>query len=123
MSRNSPKNKNTKNATTRLATSLALIASAGITAGATGAEDSEETVMEEIVVTGVRTTIQNSIDLKRNATQVIDGLSSDDLGDIPALSIGDALETVTGATSHRENGGATEISIRGASFHRSYLTR
>ena len=66
-----------------------------------------------MVVTGTRSTIQRSIDLKRNATQIVDGLSAEEIGDIPALSIGAALETITGATSHRENGGATELSVRG----------
>ncbi len=73
----------------------------------------EGVVEEELVVTGARATIQNAIDLKRNAVNVLDGLSADEIGDIPALSIGEALETVTGASSHRENGGATEVSIRG----------
>ena len=68
---------------------------------------------EAIVVTGIRATIQNSIEEKREATEVFDALSADEIGDIPALSIGEALETLTGAGSHRENGGATEISIRG----------
>lgn len=69
--------------------------------------------IDEIIVTGARTTIQDAIAMKRNATQIVDGLSADDIGDIPALSIGEALETITGATSHRENGGASEISVRG----------
>ena len=69
--------------------------------------------IEEVVVTGTRQTIQDSISLKRGSTQIVDGLSADEIGDIPALSIGEALETVTGASSHRENGGATEVSIRG----------
>jgi len=69
--------------------------------------------IEEIVVTGARATVQSSIDIKRNSTQIVDGLSADEIGDIPALSIGDALETITGATAHQENGGATELSIRG----------
>lgn len=73
----------------------------------------EAAQIDEVVVTGARTTIQNSIQMKRNATQIVDGLSADDIGDIPALSIGEALETITGATSHRENGGASEISVRG----------
>lgn len=70
-------------------------------------------VLEEVVVTGTRATIQDSIEFKRNAIEVVDTLTADDIGDIPALSIGEALETVTGSASHRENGGATEISIRG----------
>lgn len=44
---------------------------------------------------------------------MFDALSADEIGDLPALSIGEALETLTGAGSHREQGGATEISIRG----------
>lgn len=69
--------------------------------------------IEEVVVTGTRSTIQNSIEVKRNSDQIVDALSADDIGDIPALSIGEALETLTSAASHREQGGATEISIRG----------
>ena len=73
----------------------------------------EATSIEEVVVYGSRKIIQNQIDIKREAVTIVDGLSADDIGDLPALSIGEALETITGASSHRENGGATEISIRG----------
>ena len=76
-------------------------------------EEADEDVIEEIVVTGSRSVIQNSIAVKRNSDQIVEALSADDIGDIPALSIGEALETLTSAASHREQGGATEISIRG----------
>ncbi|WP_166421075.1 TonB-dependent receptor [Pseudoalteromonas sp. Z1A8] len=76
------------------------------------ATEVEEDV-EIISVTGTRRTIQDQIAIKREATTVVDGLSSEDIGDLPALSIGEALESITGAASHRENGGATEITIRG----------
>ena len=68
---------------------------------------------DEVIATGTRQVIQDSINLKRQSTQIVDGLSADEIGDIPALSIGEALENVTGVASHRENGGATEVSIRG----------
>ena len=68
---------------------------------------------DAIVVTGIRATIANSIAEKRDAIEVFDALSAEEIGDLPALSIGEALETLTGAGSHREQGGATEISIRG----------
>ena len=91
----------------------------GITAlglgGVTFAQEEDEgaDVLEEIVVTGMRRTIQDSINLKRNSITIVDGLSADEIGALPALSIGEALETVTGAATHRENGGATEVAIRG----------
>jgi iron complex outermembrane receptor protein len=73
----------------------------------------EEGVLEEVVVTGTRQLIKDSISIKRDNVMVVDGLSASDIGEIPALSIGEALESLTGVASHRENGGATEISIRG----------
>lgn len=73
----------------------------------------EEEEIEEITVIGARQTIQSTIQIKRDSITIADGLSAAEIGDLPALSIGEALETITGVASHRENGGATEISIRG----------
>ncbi len=103
----------THKASALLTASLTLFASAAISAQETDQSDNSTDVIEEIVTVGTRATIQRSIDLKRNSTQIVDGLSAEEIGDIPALSIGAALETITGATSHRENGGATELSVRG----------
>ncbi|WP_324749777.1 TonB-dependent receptor [Sphingomonas sp. LY54] len=68
---------------------------------------------EDIVVTGLRQTIQSSINTKRLETAVVDALSSEEIGALPALSVGEAIQTITGATTHREKGGASEIAIRG----------
>ncbi|TRX54541.1 TonB-dependent receptor [Thalassomonas sp. M1454] len=75
--------------------------------------DTVDNDIEVVEIVGTRKTIQDQIAIKREATTVVDGLSASDIGDLPALSIGEALESLTGASSHRENGGATEISIRG----------
>ncbi|WP_445780558.1 TonB-dependent receptor [Shewanella sp.] len=75
--------------------------------------DNVEAEIEVIGVVGTRKTIQDQISIKRESTTVVDGLSAEDIGDLPALSIGEALESITGAASHRENGGATEITIQG----------
>ena len=77
------------------------------------AQETDDEPIEEISVIGTRATIQSTINIKRSSTSIVDGLSATDIGDLPALSIGEALESITGASSHRENGGATEISIRG----------
>ncbi len=95
----------------------ALLASTAVTAIASPAlaQDSAAAAEDEntIIVSGIRATIQESIATKKEATTIVDALSSEEIGDLPALSIGEALETLTGAASHREQGGATEISIRG----------
>ncbi|EJU11011.1 putative TonB dependent receptor protein [Sphingomonas sp. LH128] len=68
---------------------------------------------QDIIVTGLRETLQTSINEKRRETAIVDSLSSTEIGDLPALSVGEAIQTITGATTHREKGGASEISLRG----------
>ena len=100
---------------TAISTMVIAAFSGAVAAQTSDAETAVDNVAltEEIVVVGARRTIRTSIDQKRESTEIVDGLSSDEIGDIPALSIGEALETLTGVASHRENGGATEVSIRG----------
>lgn len=93
-----------------LATVAPLLAVAGPAAAQDGPPPA---TVEEVVITGVRETIQTSISEKRSETAIVDAISSAEIGNLPATSIGEAIETITGATSHREKGGATEIAIRG----------
>ena len=69
--------------------------------------------VDEVVTTGTRQIIQDSLNLKRTSTTVVDGLSADEIGELPGLSIAEALETITSVGSQREGSGATEVSIRG----------
>ena len=94
-------------------TALAMLP-AQLAAQAVGDEQvAEQDDGEAIVVSGIRATIQNSIETKRDSDLVVEALTADEIGDLPALSIGEAIETLTSAASHREQGGATEISLRG----------
>jgi len=63
----------------------------------------EDLVDDEVVATGTRQVIQDSISLKRNSDQIVDGLSASEIGDLPALSIGEALETITGVASQQKS--------------------
>lgn len=67
----------------------------------------------EIVVTGLRQSIQGSIAKKRQETIISDSLSADDIDGLPATNLGDAIATIPGATTHREKGAASEIAIGG----------
>ncbi|BFM10132.1 hypothetical protein R50072_02850 [Simiduia litorea] len=97
------------------ALAVAGVAASPLFSGVAMAQESAASTeaLEEITVTGTRKLIQDQIAIKRDATTIVDGLSASDIGELPALSIGEALESITGASSHRENGGATEITIRG----------
>jgi len=56
---------------------------------------------KEIVVTANRQVIQNPIVQKRIEPQIVDGLSADEIGDIPELSVGEALTTITAAPTSK----------------------
>lgn len=75
--------------------------------------DSEDTAVEEIVVTGFARSIQNSLDTKRNADTVVQAISAADLGGLPDVSIADALGRVPGITVTRSGGQAGTIQVRG----------
>lgn len=93
----------------------------GQSAASAGGEDTEG--LEEIVVTGeIMRGAMRSLDVKRNNTVISDALFGAELGELPDLSIAESLERMTGVTSDRFKGGASEMSIRGLGAFLSYST-
>ena len=71
-------------------------------------------VLEEIVVTGVRSSIERSIDDKRFATEIRDSISAEDIGQLPDDNIAEALQRVTGIQMARSaDGEGDTVQIRG----------
>lgn len=89
-------------------------ASQSMMAQTSGSTETDPEV-EEIVVTGFARSIQNAIDVKRNADTVVQAISADDIGGLPDISIADALGRVPGITVTREGGQAGRIQVRGMS--------
>ncbi|MGI9392326.1 MAG: TonB-dependent receptor plug domain-containing protein, partial [Parvibaculales bacterium] len=76
----------------------------------------EETEIEEIVVVGVRSSIEKSIDDKRNASGIKDVITAEDIGQLPDDNIAEALQRVTGIQMARTaEGGGSTVQIRGVS--------
>ncbi len=71
-------------------------------------------VAEEVLVTGVRRSLENALDVKRNASSIVDHISADDIGSLPALDLGEALQSIPGIQLNAEGGDrANEINLRG----------
>lgn len=91
-----------------------LAASCGMTQAqaqqATG--DNGENI-DEVVVTGFRGALQNSIAEKRESDQIIETISAEDIGKLPDNSIAESLARAPGLTTQRLDGRAQVISIRG----------
>lgn len=108
------------NASARLLCGAATFLALAATGAPVMAQDSEEptTVEEEtesqdILVTGIRGSIQSSLDAKRNATSIVEVISAEDIGLLPDQSIADTLARLPGVTAQRVRGRSQQISIRG----------
>lgn len=73
----------------------------------------EETLMEEVVVTGLRKSLENSMALKKDSQMIVEAVSAEDIGKLPDMSITDSLARLPGLTAQRLNGRSQVISVRG----------
>jgi iron complex outermembrane receptor protein len=71
--------------------------------GVNAQEENDTHTLEEVLVTAqFRHNLQNALDTKRNASTIVDGISADDIGSLPALDMGEALQAVPGVQVNRE---------------------
>ncbi|MDO3384417.1 TonB-dependent receptor [Gilvimarinus sp. SDUM040013] len=85
-----------------LASSLLVLTSVVATAqeAETVAAD-EDMMLEEVVVKGMRQSLESAQDIKRNAPTVVDSITAKDLGSFPDKSVAEALQRVAGITVNR----------------------
>ncbi len=79
--------------------------------------------MGEVVVTGLRGSLQRDLDIKRNATGIVDAISAEDIGKFPDSNLAAAIQRIPGVSISRgtsslggvptSTGDATEITVRG----------
>ncbi|NQZ84029.1 MAG: TonB-dependent receptor plug domain-containing protein, partial [Colwellia sp.] len=107
---------------TRLATSLSLIL--GVTAALPvfAAEEVEKSAIEVIEVTGIRTSMIKSMDIKRSANGIVDAISAEDIGKFPDSNLAESLQRITGVSIERSNGEGTKVSVRGFGPPRNLVT-
>ncbi len=76
---------------------------------------SEAGDLDAIEVIGIRRSIQESNETKRESTSIVEAISSEDLGKLPDTSIADSLARLPGLTAQRFGGRPQEVNIRGFS--------
>lgn len=74
----------------------------------------EPVIREEVIVTGVRRSIERSLDVKRDAASVVDVISAEDIGKLPDTTIVDSLQRVSGVQIERSAGEGSRVSVRGS---------
>ncbi len=92
-----------------MAASVSLMAIA--TAAPALAQDGN--AVEQVVVTGIRASLLQSIESKRRASAIIDVVTAEDVGKFPSANVAEALTIVPGVTVDRAFGQGEKVSILG----------
>lgn len=92
-------------------------------AGMHAAIAQEETSIEEVVVTAVRGSLSQSLDIKRDAKALVDSIRAEELGRFPDDNVADSLSHIPGITVSRTRGGEADyVNIRGLGPEFSIVT-
>jgi len=69
---------------------------------------------DEIVVTGIKKSIADSLQTKRDSDDIVEAISAEDIGKLPDESIADSIARLPGLATQRNNSGRDQfISVRG----------
>ncbi|MGB2059497.1 MAG: TonB-dependent receptor plug domain-containing protein, partial [Alcanivorax sp.] len=73
----------------------------------------EDEAIEEVVVYGIRGSMEQSLVRKRQADHFVDALTAEDIGAFPDQNLAEALQRVSGVAIDRKNGEGAFVSVRG----------
>lgn len=76
-------------------------------------DDAVEGEGEEIVVTGLRRSLQSAQAIKRNSDQIVDAIVAEDIGKLPDITASAALARLPGIQVGRIAGEAADVRVRG----------
>jgi iron complex outermembrane receptor protein len=77
---------------------------------------------DDIVVTGVRASLQSAQNIKRNSAQIVDSIVAEDIGKLPDRNIAEALQRISGVQIQRAFGEGSSVAIRGLTQVRTAAT-
>ncbi|HEX8467980.1 MAG TPA: TonB-dependent receptor [Allosphingosinicella sp.] len=78
-----------------------------------GADATAGVAEEEIVVTGIRRSLQSAQNIRRNSDQIIDSVVAEDIGKLPDLNTAQTAARIPGVQVYRQGGEAQNVLVRG----------
>ena len=68
-----------------------------------GAGADQGSQLQEVIVTGIRASLERAMDIKRDADTVVDSISAEDLGKFPDANVAESLQRITGVAIDRNS--------------------
>ena len=76
---------------------------------------------DEVVVTGIRQSLENALIKKREAGSLVEVILAEDIGKLPDQNLAEVLENITGIQITRTAGVGTGVQIRGTNANRTEI--
>ena len=96
---------------------LSLLAAAGCFSSIAFAQDKPDAdssaKVEEVVVTGVREAMRDSLAAKKNSDLISDNITTTEIGQLPDVTIAEELNRLPGVDMTRDRGNDSQASVRG----------
>jgi TonB-dependent receptor len=81
--------------------------------GATSQSTADQSAPEVVVVTGIRGSMRDSINMKQSSDLITENISAKDIGQLPDITIAEELNTLPGVNATRDRGNDSQVNIRG----------
>jgi outer membrane receptor for ferrienterochelin and colicin len=78
-----------------------------------GADLSSSQPVQAVVVTGLRASMQSSLNMKRNSDGIVDGIVAEDIGKFPDTNLAESLQRISGVSIDRSIGEGSKVTVRG----------
>ncbi|MDB2550178.1 TonB-dependent receptor [Porticoccaceae bacterium] len=101
-----------------MANTFRLTLAAALVSSFTASLNAQEAQIEEVVVSGIRSSLANALEEKRSASNLIEVIQAEDIGKLPDQNLAEVLENVTGVQITRTAGIGTGVQIRGTNANR-----
>ena len=94
----------------------------GVMASSHAQQTAAPAEMTAVTVTGIRASQQSAVNVKRNATSIVDAVSAEDVGKLPDTDVGETLGRIPGVSVGRAFGQGASVSVRGSDPQMTYTT-
>ena len=86
---------------------------ARIVPGNASASEKNAAQLQTVVVTGIRSSLEQSMNIKRDAQGIVDGIVAEDIGKFPDSNLAESLQRISGVSIDRDNGEGSRVTVRG----------
>ncbi|WP_431050317.1 TonB-dependent receptor [Roseateles sp. L2-2] len=82
-------------------------------AAASEAQRKADAQIDTVVVTGIRQSLDTSLNLKRQQRGVVDGIVAEDIGKFPDTNLAESMQRISGVSIDRSLGEGSKVTVRG----------